>query len=137
MSQTRHPSTLRRLGAALLSLSATTLPLPVLAQTVTEPLIITASRSPELARDTLRDVTVLTAEAIAASGAADLAQLLARVPGVQVAQPGPFGTPSFFLRGHNANQTLVLIDGQRIASAFNGLAAQQKIGLEAIERIEI
>lgn len=140
MSNEKSPTTLRRLARALLTLSAATLGAATSAQTTTEPVIVTANRAiapAEPARDTLRDVTVLTAEDIAASGAADLAQLLARVPGVQVAQPGPFGTPSFFLRGHNANQTLVLIDGQRIASAFNGLAALQNVGLGEIERIEI
>ena len=140
MFKENPPTRLRRLAAALLSLSAATLPAISSAQTLIEPVIVTATRAiapAEPARDTLRDVSVLTAEDIAASGAADLAQLLARVPGVQVAQPGPFGTPSFFLRGHNANQTLVLIDGQRIASAFNGLAALQNLGLAEIERIEI
>lgn len=141
MSRQNPPAKLRRLAGALLALSAATFTAASAAQTTTEPVIVTANRAivpAELVRDaTLRDVTVLTAEDITASGAADLAQLLARVPGVQVAQPGPFGTPSFFLRGHNANQTLVLIDGQRIASAFNGLAALQNVGLGEIERIEI
>ncbi|MCX8097781.1 MAG: TonB-dependent receptor [Casimicrobiaceae bacterium] len=103
----------------------------------TEPLVITATRSAEPLSSVLRDVTIVSAEQIAASGVANLAQLLARVAGVQVAQNGPFATPSLFLRGHNSNQTLVLIDGQRIASAFSGQAALQTLGLEQIEAIEI
>ena len=102
-----------------------------------EPLTVTASRFPEPAVDSLRDVTILDAADIAAAGASDLVQLLARVPGLQWARPGPFATPSVFLRGHNANQTLILVDGQRIASSFSGLAALQNLGPEQIERIEI
>jgi vitamin B12 transporter len=41
------------------------------------------------------------------------------------------------LRGANTNQTLVLIDGQRIGSSTSGTAALEAIPLEAIDHIEI
>ena len=42
-----------------------------------------------------------------------------------------------FLRGANTNQTLVLIDGQRIGSSTSGTAPLEAIPLEAIDHIEI
>ncbi len=119
------------------ALAASVLSIPVAAQSRVEPVLVTANRLAEPLADTLRDVTVITADMIARSGVADLVQLLTRVAGIQLSQPGPFATPSLFVRGHNSNQTLVLIDGQRIASSFNGLASLQNLGLEQIERIEI
>jgi outer membrane cobalamin receptor len=42
-----------------------------------------------------------------------------------------------FIRGANTNQSIVLIDGQRIGSATSGSAALSRIPLDQIERIEI
>ena len=44
--------------------------------------------------------------------------------------------PSVFIRA-NSNQTLVLVDGQRLGSATTGGAALDAVPLAAIERVEI
>src|SRR6185503_1815078 len=57
--------------------------------------------------------------------------------GVARAQLGPAATSGVFLRGANTNQTLVLIDGQRVGSSTSGTAALEAIPLDAIDHIEI
>ena len=50
---------------------------------------------------------------------------------------GPASTSAVFLRGANNAQTLVLIDGVRVASSTSGAAAYEAIPVDQIERIEI
>jgi vitamin B12 transporter len=103
-----------------------------------DPIVVTASRTPQRLIDLVADVTVIDAEAIAQSGAQDIVALLSHQPGVEVIQNGGAGaTSGVFLRGANAAQTLVLIDGMRVASASSGATALEAIPLDQIERIEI
>lgn len=103
-----------------------------------ETTVVTATRTPRDPSQLASDVTVITAADIAQSSAPDLPSLLARQPGIAMAQTGSTGqTASLFLRGTNSNHVQLLIDGQRIGSATTGAAAWQMIPLEMIERIEI
>ena len=103
-----------------------------------DPVVVTAARSPQRLIDLVADVTVIDADDIARGGIQGLVALLARQPGVEVSQNGgPGATAGVFLRGANAAQTLVLVDGVRIASASSGAAALEAIPPEQIERIEI
>jgi vitamin B12 transporter len=102
------------------------------------PIVVTASRAPQSLLDQVADVTYISADEIAQSGAQSLATLLARQPGVEVVQNGgPGATSGVFLRGANAAQTLVLIDGMRVASASSGATALEAIPLDQIDHIEI
>lgn len=101
-------------------------------------IVVTATRIPEPLASAIAHTTVITAEEIAASGAADLPTLLRSEAGVEVAQSGGLGSQaSVFLRGTNSNHTLVLIDGVRVGSATTGAAALDQILLDQVERIEI
>ena len=103
-----------------------------------EPIIVTAARSPQPLTDLIADVTYIGAEDIARSGAQSVAELLARVPGVEIAtNGGPGSTTSVFLRGANRGHTLVLIDGLRVGSSSDGATALEAIPLEQIDHIEI
>ncbi|TWI60344.1 vitamin B12 transporter [Pseudoduganella lurida] len=100
--------------------------------------IVTAGRTPQLARDVISDTTVITAEEIARSGAGSITELLQRQRGIEVARNGGPGTnASVFIRGANSNQNIVLVDGVRIGSATTGTASWNAIPLSAIDRIEI
>jgi vitamin B12 transporter len=102
------------------------------------PIVVTASRTPQPLLDLVADVTYITGDEIAQSGAQGLAALLARQPGVEFVQNGgPGATSGIFLRGANAAQTLVLIDGMRVASASSGATALEAIPLDQIDHIEI
>jgi len=103
-----------------------------------EPVVVTAARSPQPIADLLADLTVINAAEIQRSGAQSLPQLLHRQPGVEVTiNGGPGATSGVFLRGANAGQTLVLVDGLRIGSSSVGATALEAIPLDQIERIEI
>jgi vitamin B12 transporter len=105
---------------------------------VLDPVVVTASRSPELLTDLIADVTYIGSEEIARSGVQSLAELLQRQPGVEiVTSGGPASTTGVFLRGANSNQTLVLIDGLRVGSASSGTPPLEAIPLDQIDHIEI
>ena len=120
-------------------------PLPTLAQGTAlpnpeklDPLSVTATRGFQPVADLLADVTVIGPEEIARAGVDGLAQLLQRQPGVEIVQTGgPGSVSTVFLRGANRGQTLVLIDGVRIASSSAGATSIEAIPLDQIERIEI
>jgi len=105
---------------------------------VLDPVVVTATRTPQRLLDLVADVTVIDADAIARGGTQGLVALLSRQPGVEIVQNGgPGSTSGVFLRGANAAQTLVLVDGMRVASASSGATALEAIPVEQIERIEI
>jgi vitamin B12 transporter len=102
------------------------------------PLFVTATRIPQPFATLLADVTVIDAEAIARSGADSLAELLQRQPGMEIVQNGGRGgTSGVFIRGTNANQAVVLVDGLRVSSSSTGTTALEAIPLGQVEHIEI
>ena len=103
-----------------------------------EAVIVTATRTAETVDDSLASVSVINREDIEQSQARDIMQLLKLQAGIDVARfGGPGQATSLFMRGTNSNQTLVLIDGVRAASANTGSFAWQHMSLSDIERIEI
>lgn len=105
---------------------------------VTENIVVTATRIPQKASQSLQPVTVITADEIAESGQQTLVEVLQSRAGLEIASTGGFGQPSnVFIRGANSGHTLVLIDGLRINSATTGTTAFENIPLNQIERIEI
>jgi vitamin B12 transporter len=102
------------------------------------PIIVSASRTDQSLLDLLADVTWIGPEEIARSGVDSLAQLLQRQPGTEIVTTGgPGSTSGVFLRGANTDQTLVLVDGMRVASSTTGTAALEAIPLSQIDHIEI
>lgn len=100
--------------------------------------LVTATRTPQSARDIVSDTLSLSAEEIARSGAGSITELLQRQRGIEVTRNGGPGTNSgVFLRGSNSNQVIVLIDGVRIGSASSGAAAWNAIPLSAVDHIEV
>lgn len=106
--------------------------------TVGEEVVVTATRLPQKISDTSQHVTVITARDIEAGGYQSLVELLQARGGVEGTANGGPGQPSaVFIRGAEARQTMVLIDGLRINSATNGGTPFENIPLSQIERIEI
>lgn len=110
---------------------------PQQSQSKLDRVVVTATRMPEDINTTMRDISVLDGTSLRAAGIVDIADALRLLPGVEFATTGPGATPSIFLRGANSNQTLLLIDGQRVSSSFSGLSALQHINVDQIERIEV
>ena len=100
--------------------------------------VVTAIRSPQAQDQALRDVTVISRGDIEAAGSLSLAELLQRFALVEFRATGGPGQPTgLFLRGANAAQTLVLVDGLRVNSATVGTTSVENIPLDMIERIEV
>jgi vitamin B12 transporter len=103
-----------------------------------EAVIVTATRTAETVDDSLASVSVINREDIEQSQANNITELLRLQAGIDVARSGgPGQQTGLFLRGTNSNQTLVLIDGVRAASATTGAFAWQHLSLTDVERIEI
>ncbi len=104
----------------------------------TDPIIVTASRTPEAVSNTLAAVTVIDRDAIEATASGDLIDLLRRVPNLDIARSGGIGQQTgLFLRGGNSNHTLVMIDGVRVSALGSGAYAWEQLPLAQVERIEI
>ncbi len=100
-------------------------------------LVVTASRSPERRTMTTESVAVFTAEEIAASGAAQLGDVVRQVPGLAVEANGREGAvASLFARGGESDYNHVLIDGVRV-NANGGQFDFSRIGAAEIERVEV
>lgn len=100
--------------------------------------VITANRTAEDRKDSTAAVTVFTRADIDRLQPVNVADLLGRVPGVQMRQSGGRGSAtSVSIRGTSNTQTLVLIDGVRVGSASAGGASLQHLNLEQIERVEV
>jgi vitamin B12 transporter len=126
-----------RSSRALVALTASFCAIPAGAQ-APEKFIVTSSRLAQPIADALADVTVIGEEEILRSTAQSLPQLLQRQPGVEVTlNGGPGSNSGVFLRGANASQTLVLVDGLRVSSSSAGATTIEAIPLDQIERIEI
>lgn len=130
----KHPFRLAAVSAAVLSLHSSF----AIAAEELATVVVTATRTPTRTNDVLSDVSVVDREQIERSGTTTLYELLSTLPGIQFTSNGGRGASgSMFMRGANNNQTLVLIDGQRIASATTGSTALEHLPLEQIERIEV
>jgi vitamin B12 transporter len=100
--------------------------------------VVTATRTERPLADLVADVSVLDRDAIERSGAVGVADLLARLPGVELARSGGIGgTTSVFLRGAESRFTAVYIDGVRVDTQTTGGSPWEQIPLAQIDRIEV
>lgn len=121
--------------AGLLLLSPLSL---AIAQTITTPVIVTATRTAQTADASLAPVIVIDREEIEAYLSTDLPDLLRMQTGVEIGRNGgPGQLASVFMRGTDSNHTLVMIDGVRLNPSTIGGVSLQNIRPEMIERIEI
>ena len=115
--------------------------LPVFAETSElEPVVVTATRTARPSSEVISSVTVVTAEEIALSGAKNLAEALRGSVGLHITDSGtPGSKASVSIRGSEAGQVLVLLDGVRLNSAQMGMfdLGNLPVAVEDIERIEI
>ncbi|MFC4279015.1 TonB-dependent receptor plug domain-containing protein [Achromobacter aloeverae] len=111
---------------------------PAIPTTQLGTVVVTAARSEQALKDVLGDVTVIGSEELQNAGQSSLAEVLSRSHGIEYANNGgPQTVTSLFIRGANSNQTLVLVDGQRINNATNGLPALNALPASSIDHVEI
>ncbi|MEY4506801.1 MAG: Vitamin transporter BtuB precursor [Pseudomonadota bacterium] len=123
-------------AVSVLSLAMT---VPVRAQNaVMDPVVVTASRAATPLSEVLVSLDVLDRSAIEQTQASSLADLLSRLAGFEFGRNGgPGTTTSFFLRGHNSVNVVVLVDGVRAATDGIGAVSAIDIPLHRIERVEV
>ncbi len=109
-------------------------------QVQTRDVVVTASRTEQLIKDTPAAVEVVTREDIEKMGAETLAQALQLAVGIDVSENGMVGN-SVSIRGAKSNQTLILVDGMRIRTENTDQTANnyelQRVNMADVERIEI
>jgi iron complex outermembrane receptor protein len=104
--------------------------------------VITAGRTPEEANKVAGQVTVITAEDIAASGATTVTDVLQTVPGVRIARDSAGVGLDVSMRGITSDQArgkiLVIVDGMRLNPVEGTNSVNWgAINLSDVERIEI
>ena len=100
-------------------------------------IVVTATRTPNPVSKLPMAVEVITRQQIEESGSMNLADALAEAEDVNALEPvnGRLGVAK--LRGLDSSLTLVLIDGYRLQSGFQGYSDLREIPAGMIERIEI
>ena len=101
--------------------------------------VVTATRTEQPLADLVADVSIVDRETIESSGATGLADVLARLPGIEMGRSGgPGGNTSVFVRGAESRFAAVYVDGVRVDSqAGSGGTTWEAIPLAQIERIEV
>ncbi len=121
-------------AAVLLGSSA----IAVQAQTSSDTLLVTATRTAQTADQALASVSVIDRAEIERKQAQTVTELLESTPGLTVVNNGGRGkATSISLRGTSSDQVLVLIDGIKVGSATLGSTAFEHLAVDQIERIEV
>jgi vitamin B12 transporter len=108
------------------------------AQSDAATVVVTATRTIQSIDDVLSSLTIITRADIQARQATSVQELLIGEAGVQISNNGGLGkATAVFLRGTDADQVLVLVDGVKLTSATLGTTAFEYLPVEEIDRIEV
>ncbi len=102
--------------------------------------VVTATKTEKEPQDVTQDVTVITSDQIQRSAAQTAAEVIDRASGIKITESGgPGSVTEVNIRGANAEQVLILLDGRRLNSPSAGGydMSNLPVPLEDIERIEI
>ncbi|OYU30063.1 MAG: hypothetical protein CFE39_15515 [Comamonadaceae bacterium PBBC2] len=102
------------------------------------PVVISATRVEQPLSEVLSSISVISREEIERSQAPSLADLLQGEAGFEFGRTGgPGATASFFLRGQNSTNLVILVDGVRSQVDAYGNLQLTDIPLQQIEKVEI
>ena len=103
-----------------------------------DPVVVTAARIAQSKDDVIGAVTVITRADIQRRQVKSVQDVLRGETGISIANNGGFGKlSSTFVRGTEADQVLVLVNGVRVGSASAGTTRIEFLPIDEIERIEI
>ncbi len=127
------------LGAAIVAVgSAASITTFAATPETVDKVVVTAARLAQPVEDVIGSVTVITREEIQRRQVQSVQDLLRGETGISIANNGGLGKlSSMFVRGTEADQVLVLINGIRVGSATAGTTRIEYIPVDQIERIEI
>lgn len=135
------PAVARAAGAALCVVaSASSALAQSTSSTPSNEITVTANRIPTAIQRTGSAITVIRSEDIQRANPVSMVDVLRRVPGLDISETGgPGGSAAIRIRGANAGQTLVLLDGVRLndPSGASGDFDASMIAPGLIDRIEV
>jgi vitamin B12 transporter len=100
--------------------------------------VVTATRTEQPIEQATTSISVINRDEIESRDAPAVIDVLRDVPGVDVSQSGSPGTnASVFIRGANADQTLVLIDGTEVNSPTLGDFDFGILNTDNVDRVEV
>jgi vitamin B12 transporter len=103
-----------------------------------DPVVVTATKLETRAEQLGASVTVIPGDDVPRYHYETVEDVLRTVPGVDIRRAGSFGKLSTIsIRGANANQVQVLVDGVRVKSPTTGEADLSDISPDLIDRIEV
>ena len=112
-------------------------PLPAPARDL-DPVVLTATKLETRAEQLGASVTVIPGDDVQKYHFETVEDVLRNVPGVDIRRSGSISKVSnISIRGANANQVQVLVDGVRVKSATTGQADLSDISPDLIDRIEV
>jgi vitamin B12 transporter len=104
----------------------------------TDPVVITATKVETPAESLGSAVTVITEDELREHHITRIEDALISVPGVEVTrQGGPGKLVSVTIRGSNANQVQIMVDGMRVKSPTLGQFDFADLAIDGIDRIEV
>lgn len=102
------------------------------------PVVVSATRMEQPLSEVLPSVSVITRSDIEKSQAPTLADLLQGEAGVEFGRNGgPGSVTSFFLRGQNSVNMVILVDGVRTQVDGGGSLTVTDLPLDTVERVEV
>ena len=103
-----------------------------------DPITVSGSGLEQRLSKTFSNISVFDREDIEQSGVKSLADLLQNRSSVQVGRNGGLGgVTSFFLRGSESRNVLVLLNGVRLRDELTQSSLAENIPLDLVERIEV
>jgi len=107
------------------------------AQPITlDELVVTAARRPQRLKDVVVPTTVITRQAIEASGASDVGSVLFSRTGLQIDGGVPAGS-GVRIQGLGDQRVLILLDGEPVTGRVNGNFDLSRLPAAIVERIEV
>ena len=101
-------------------------------------MVVTANRIEQPLSDLTADMSIIDDKTLQRQGPGAIADVLARVPGIQITRNGgPGAATSVFIRGAESRFTAVYVDGVRLDSQSTGGASWQSLPLALIDRVEV
>jgi vitamin B12 transporter len=130
---------LARFSAPALSVLSLAVATGVQAQGIeVNPVVVSASRMEQPLSDVLSSVSVITRTDIDKSQATSLADLLQGEAGFEFGRNGgPGSTTSFFMRGQDSVNVVIMVDGVRAQTDGIGALTMTDFPLGQIERVEV
>jgi outer membrane receptor for ferrienterochelin and colicins len=103
-----------------------------------QPIVVTATRTPQPLWESTANVFVLTGEEIQGSTARHLGDALGTIPGISIGEYGGLGqNVALSMRGSTAGQVLVLVDGVPVNDLQLGGFDVNTLCLDNIDRVEV